>query len=126
MFRLRSICNVSKELKTFSTKVNLNERTNDKIVIPKRIKRSPTCILHALARTVGRDNTAPHYKFIDDPFLIPLTGANKFRFALAMESGRRAARWVKQQHSNLFEVGRTFGYAIIEMLNVTKIDVFIF
>ncbi|KAL1436534.1 hypothetical protein MTO96_049632 [Rhipicephalus appendiculatus] len=41
------------------------------IVIPKRIPRGPTDILKALASTVQRDFTAPHYKYHDDPFFIP-------------------------------------------------------
>lgn len=104
MFRLRNICTVSKELRSFSTQVNLNEISSEKIVLPKRIKRSPTCVLNALARTVGKDCTAPHYKFIDDPYLIPRVASNRFRFALSMESGRRAAKWVKAQHADLFHV----------------------
>ena len=32
------------------------------VVIPPRVERGPTDILEALAGTVSRDHTAPHYK----------------------------------------------------------------
>ena len=40
------------------------------IVIPPRVERGPTDILEALAGTVGKDYTAPHYRYHDDPWLI--------------------------------------------------------
>lgn len=60
----------------------------EKIVIPKRIHRGPTDILLALSATVGNDPTAAHYKYHDDPFLIPQSNMNKRTYALAQESGR--------------------------------------
>ena len=36
--------------------------TSPAIVIPPRVERGPTAVLEALAATVGRDDTAPHYK----------------------------------------------------------------
>lgn len=44
----------------------LSTAAEEKIVIPKRIPRGPTDILQALASTVKRDPTAPHYKYHDD------------------------------------------------------------
>lgn len=108
MFRLRNICDVTKELRLFSTKTKLAEPTKEAIKIPKRIKRSSTCVLNALARTVGRDFTAPDYKYVDDPFLAPGAFLDKLNYGLAMESGRRAARWIKQQHPYLFQVNALF------------------
>lgn len=61
---------------------------SEKIVIPKRIQRSPTDILYALSATVGNDPTAAHYKYHDDPFLIPQSISGKRTFALAQEAGR--------------------------------------
>jgi len=94
-------------------------------VIPKRIPRGPTDILEvfqnsvillsnsylkpiilffqALASTVKRDHTAAHYKFHDDPFLIPSSNTSKRSFALAKEAGRKAAMWIKEQHGELFQ-----------------------
>ncbi|XP_037034613.1 protein PTCD3 homolog, mitochondrial [Bradysia coprophila] len=77
--------------------------SSEKIVIPKRIHRSPTDILYALSATVGNDPTAAHYKYHDDPFLIPQSNQAKRSFALAQEAGRNAARWIKQEHSKLFQ-----------------------
>lgn len=38
------------------------------IRVPRRIPRSSTAILEALAETVGRDPTAPHYRYMDGEF----------------------------------------------------------
>jgi pentatricopeptide repeat domain-containing protein 3 len=72
--------------------------------IPNYIKRSPTEILRALSQTVGYDPTAPHFKYHDDPYLAPMSNVGKRTFALAMESGRKSAKWVRQEHSKLFQV----------------------
>ncbi|EFX86877.1 hypothetical protein DAPPUDRAFT_221711 [Daphnia pulex] len=72
------------------------------IVIPKYIPRGPTDILEALASTVKRDPTGPHYKFHDDPYLIPASSHAKRTYALAQEAGRKAASWIKQEHADLF------------------------
>lgn len=74
------------------------------IQIPNRIQRSPTDLLQALAGTVGRDSTAPHYKYHDDPFLIPMSNAAKRTYAMSKESGRKAAQWIKEEHRELFLV----------------------
>jgi hypothetical protein len=75
-----------------------------KIEIPNYIERSPTSILRALSQTVGHDPTAAHFKYHDDPFLIPLSNIGKRTFALAEESGRKSAKWIRQEHSKLFQV----------------------
>lgn len=62
------------------------------IVIPKRIERSATDILQALASTVNRDPTAPHYKYHDDPYLIPASNIGKRTFAMAQEAGMQ--KWI--------------------------------
>lgn len=93
-------CNV-RLMKTTATAATSAE---EQIVIPNRIKRSPTAILEALSSTVGRDPTAPHYKFHDDPYLIPTSNVSKRTFAMAQESGRKAAKWIKEEHRKLFMV----------------------
>lgn len=90
------------------TSATQGDWTKDGIVIPKRIERSSTDILSALAATVGRDFTAPHYKYHDDPYLIPTTNINKRAFAMAQESGRKAAKWIKDKHGDLFMVNKIF------------------
>lgn len=72
------------------------------IKIPPRIERGPTDVLRALAATVGRDPTAPHYKFVDDPALEPLSYAAKRTYALSKEQGRRAARYFLVNYPQLF------------------------
>ena len=52
--------------------------------------------------SIKRDPTAPHYKFHDDPYLIPVSNHAKRTFALSQESGRKAAMWVMEQHPELF------------------------
>ncbi|XP_055379894.1 protein PTCD3 homolog, mitochondrial [Condylostylus longicornis] len=79
-----------------------NSAANKKISIPNRIKRSSTAILEALASTVGDDPTAAHYKYHDDPFLIPTSNLTKKTYAMAQESGRKAARWIREEHRDLF------------------------
>ncbi|XP_024881775.1 protein PTCD3 homolog, mitochondrial [Temnothorax curvispinosus] len=71
--------------------------------IPKRIERGPTDILKALETTISRDYTAPHYKFHDDPYLTPLSKMHNRSYALAKESGRKTAMWVRQEHRDLFQ-----------------------
>jgi pentatricopeptide repeat domain-containing protein 3 len=80
-----------------------NEK-EEKIEIPNYIQRTPTSILRALSQTVGFDHTAAHYKYHDDPYLIPLSNVGKRTFALAQESGRKSAKWIRQQHSQFFLV----------------------
>lgn len=75
----------------------------EEIVIPKRIPRGPTDILRALESTVKKDPTAPHYKYHDDPFLIPMSNVGKRTFAMAQEAGRKAAFWVRQENAELFQ-----------------------
>lgn len=77
---------------------------NEEIQIPNRIPRSPTDILRALSQTVGSDPTAAHYKYHDDPFLIPTSSSSKRNYALAQESGRNSAKWIIQENSQLFQV----------------------
>lgn len=78
--------------------------SGEKIEIPNYIQRSPTAILRALSQTVGYDPTAPHFKYHDDPYLTPMSNVGKRTFALALESGRKSAKWIRQNHHNLFRV----------------------
>lgn len=73
------------------------------VTVPKRIPRSSTDILRALASTVQQDVSAPHYKYHDDPYLIPMSNVGKRTFALAKESGRKAAKWIRSQHPEFFQ-----------------------
>jgi hypothetical protein len=52
---------------------------------------------------VQRDPNAAHYKYHDDPFLIPRSNVAKRSFALSKESGRKAAQWVRAQNPELFQ-----------------------
>lgn len=60
--------------------------------------------MRALSQTVGQDPTAAHFKYHDDPFLIPTSNVGKRTFAMALESGRKSAKWIRQEHSELFQV----------------------
>ncbi|KAG5898592.1 hypothetical protein JTB14_016603 [Gonioctena quinquepunctata] len=77
-------------------------KIDDKIDIPRRIPRSPTDILRALESTIKRDPTAAHYKYHDDPYLIPMSNVGKRTFAMAQEAGRKSAHWIRQEHADLF------------------------
>lgn len=78
----------------------------ERIVIPKKINRGPTDLLYTLSKTVGRDPTAAHYKFHDDPYLMPTSLFNKEQYALSHESGKQAAQWIKREHAILFNVSK--------------------
>ncbi|CAD6215537.1 GSCOCG00000346001-RA-CDS [Cotesia congregata] len=73
------------------------------IQLPIYKERKPTDVLRALEGTIKRDPTAPHYKYIDDPYLIPVSQSTKRSYALAKESGRKAAMWIRQELSYLFD-----------------------
>ncbi|XP_034825130.1 small ribosomal subunit protein mS39 [Maniola hyperantus] len=77
-------------------------KSSDGISPPPRIPRGPTDILQALAATVGSDPTAAHYKYHDDPFLIPQSNYRKRAYALSAEAGRKAASWIRDEHAELF------------------------
>ncbi|KAK4293028.1 hypothetical protein Pmani_034231 [Petrolisthes manimaculis] len=85
--------------RTLSTSVPLSHQ---EIVIPKRIQRSPTDILQALASTIKRDTSGPHYKHHDDPYLTPASNSLKRMYSLSKESGRKAARWIRDSNPQLF------------------------
>lgn len=87
-----------------STRLASSTSGNEEIEIPNRIHRSPTDILKALSQTVGNDPTAAHYKYHDDPFLIPMSNIGKRTFAMSQESGRKSAKWIRQENSELFQV----------------------
>lgn len=72
------------------------------IVIPRKKKRDSLSVLRALASTVKRDPNAPHYKYMDDPFLIPTSSLGKRSHALSKESGRKAARYVLESYAQWF------------------------
>ncbi|XP_057651998.1 protein PTCD3 homolog, mitochondrial [Diorhabda carinulata] len=76
--------------------------TEEKIEIPNRIHRGPTDILRALESTINRDPTAAHYKYHDDPYLIPMSNVAKRTYAMAQEAGRKAAHWIRKEHTDLF------------------------
>ncbi|XP_045114775.1 protein PTCD3 homolog, mitochondrial-like [Portunus trituberculatus] len=57
---------------------------------------------NALAGTVTQDTTGPHYKYSDDPFLSPYSNLTKRSYALSKESGRKAARWIREEYPKLF------------------------
>ncbi|EEZ97978.1 small ribosomal subunit protein mS39 [Tribolium castaneum] len=90
-------------VKLTSQLAGLATTPDEKIEIPKRVPRGPTDILRALESTVGRDPTAAHYKYHDDPYLIPLSNNGKRVFALSQEAGRKAAHWIRREHADLFQ-----------------------
>ncbi|KAF5280612.1 hypothetical protein FQA39_LY05260 [Lamprigera yunnana] len=81
----------------------LSTDTIENIEIPKRIQRGPTDILQALESTITRDYTAPHYKYHDDPYLIPTSNLGKRTYAMSQEAGRKAAHWVRKENADLFQ-----------------------
>lgn len=80
----------------------LSTNAEEQIEIPREIPRGPTDILRVLESTISRDPTAAHYKYHDDPYLIPMSNIGKRTFAMAQEAGRKAAHWVREQNPHLF------------------------
>ena len=83
-----------------------SKSAEEEIVISDRIPRVPTDILTALASTVGTDYTGPHYKYHDDPWLIPYKASTKRDYTLAKEAGRNAAKFIRNKHPDLFHYNR--------------------
>lgn len=112
MLRLKNLLSLNRRTTICVTSFKSNStvtsavKTNDseRIVVPKRIKRGPTDVLQALSGTIGRDPTASHYKYHDDPYLMPYSEGDRKGFALAQESGRKTALWIKREHAELFQV----------------------
>ncbi|KFV01236.1 hypothetical protein N339_03208, partial [Pterocles gutturalis] len=75
----------------------------EEIVLPRRKTWDKLAVLQTLASTVNRDPTAAHYMFQDDPFLMPRNAANARLFALSMESGRNAAKYIIKQFPEYFD-----------------------
>ena len=64
--------------------------------------RGSTEFFRAIGGCLKRDFTAPDYKFHDDPFLIPYNSMQKRDYLLSKQGGKRAARYVLNQHPELF------------------------
>ena len=56
-----------------------------------------------IASTLKKDTTAPDYPFHDDPYLIPYNSMDKRIFLLSKLGGKEAARFVLNQHPDLFQ-----------------------
>lgn len=91
------------------------------IVIPKKIHRSPTDLLYTLSKTVGRDPTAVHFKYHDDPYLTPTSLYNREQYALSQEAGKQTAKWIKQQHAEYFNVSRIINIMYFQVFAGFKI-----
>lgn len=87
---------------TSTTNKTSVDKTSERIEIPNRIPRSSTDILLALSSTVKPDPTAAHFKYHDDPYLMPMSNVTKRTFAVAQEAGRKAAKWIKNEHGQFF------------------------
>ncbi|XP_064473194.1 small ribosomal subunit protein mS39-like [Ornithodoros turicata] len=92
------------ETATASSQIQSQPISDGPIIIPKRIHRGPTDILKALASTVtNKDYTAPHFKYHDDPFFIPASNVAKRTYALAKESGKKAAKYFLEKYPDSFK-----------------------
>ena len=74
--------------------------SNVRMYLPN-LRRS-TEFSRAIGGCLKRDFTAPDYKFHDDPFLIPYNSMQKRDYLLSKQGGKRAARYVLNQHPELF------------------------
>ncbi|XP_067103713.1 small ribosomal subunit protein mS39 [Osmerus mordax] len=77
--------------------------SSEDIVIPKKKTWSKEAVLQALASTVNRDPTAPHYMFQDDPYLTPRNSGEFRLYSLSQEAGRAAAKYFVNTHPKFFK-----------------------
>ena len=119
MQRLNNLLRIQKQFQSalISMRNGSSSAQVNRIVLPKRINRSPTDILYALSNTVGVDPTAAHYKYHDDPFLIPTSESQKVNYALAQEAGKKAAQWIKEEQRDLFQVLFDYVHLICHVIN---------
>ncbi|KAJ8015167.1 hypothetical protein DPEC_G00023330 [Dallia pectoralis] len=75
----------------------------DAIVVPRKKTWSKEAVLQALAATVKRDPTAPHYMFQDDPYLTPRTSGEFKLYSLSQQSGIMAAKHVINTNPKFFQ-----------------------
>ncbi|XP_051894966.1 pentatricopeptide repeat domain-containing protein 3, mitochondrial [Pristis pectinata] len=75
----------------------------EEVVIPRKKTWDKLAVLQALATTVNRDPTAVHYRFQDDPYLIPRTSPEFRLYSLSQESGCNAARYIVNTYPKLFQ-----------------------
>lgn len=102
--QLRSTTTISQQQQhRRHTSTDTAPTTPPPIKLPTYIPRGPTDILNALSATVGSDPTAAHYKYHDDPYLMPVSNMTKRTYAMSQEAGRKAAKWIRQQHPDLFQ-----------------------
>ncbi|XP_048268623.1 protein PTCD3 homolog, mitochondrial isoform X3 [Bombus terrestris] len=88
------------ELKRLQSSLSVS---NSKVKIPVRIQRGPTDILEALEQTIPKDSiTNNNYLYHDDPYLLPLKKRNYRAYALSYEAGKKAAKWIHNEHKDLF------------------------
>jgi len=73
-----------------------------KIIVPRKIERSPTAILEALMSTVKYDVNQPMYLALDDPRLLPLTDNMKKNQMAAKDNGRKAAQLMISMYPDYF------------------------
>lgn len=76
-----------------------------KLANRKETKRIDNRFFHSrtIASTLKKDTTAPDYPFHDDPYLIPYNSMDKRIFLLSKLGGKEAARFVLNQHPDLFQ-----------------------
>ncbi|KAI4480739.1 hypothetical protein M0802_014112 [Mischocyttarus mexicanus] len=98
----RMVNKILRRLQSSSSAISSTTTPNVDIKIPDRIERGPTDILRALERTVSRDLSTPHYKYFNDPYLVPTSKQMQRYHALSFESGRKTAVWVHKKHGDLF------------------------
>lgn len=85
-------------------------------------------VFQAISSTIQRDPTAAHYKYHDDPYLIPVSNFQKRAYALSQESGRKSAQWILNQHPNLFNHKVAFPPIEVKLCtyNYFKINIYIY
>eukprot|EP00057_Strongylocentrotus_purpuratus_P009041 XP_011663515.1 PREDICTED: pentatricopeptide repeat domain-containing protein 3, mitochondrial [Strongylocentrotus purpuratus] len=81
---------------------SVQTQSKESVVIPKKVKRDDLSVLRALSQTVTKDPTALPYVFMDDPYLLPKSAAERRRYQLSKVSGKKAAQYVINSKPEVF------------------------
>ncbi|XP_007439313.2 pentatricopeptide repeat domain-containing protein 3, mitochondrial [Python bivittatus] len=91
----------------YSENATLQEKSpileEESIFLPRKKNWDKSAVLQTLASTVNRDITAVHYRFQDDPYLIPRNSLEHHFFSMSKASGQNAAKHIINTHPEFFE-----------------------
>lgn len=73
------------------------------VYVHKYVERSSSDILRVLHATAKKEEPVPSHSLIDDTYLLPRRHSSVIRHHMSLESGRNAARWIRDTNPDLFQ-----------------------